>query len=56
MSEVENLRMKNFGQDFQRLDYARSRTIEVLIAVGEKHLVVLDRTQRVPVRIAAQRG
>ena len=40
MPEVEEFRMDDLGENFQRLDDARTRTIEVLIAVGKEDLPI----------------
>jgi hypothetical protein len=40
--------MEDLGQDFQAFDDARSRTIEILIAVRDKDAALLHRLQLVP--------
>src|SRR6516162_6733857 len=48
----EQFRMEDLGQDFQAFDDARSRTVEILIAVRDKDPLSLHCLQRTPAAAA----
>ena len=52
MSEMKYLGVENFGKDFQRLDDARARSIEVLIAIGDIDSLMANRLQISPFSFA----
>jgi hypothetical protein len=42
MAEVEQLGVKDFRHDLERLGESRARTIEIVIAIGHVNLPVAD--------------
>ena len=46
--------MEDLGQDFQAFDDARSRTVEILIAIGNEDAIALHGLQLAPARAALE--